>query len=68
MFFMFSVTVRVLKLRLLAFPEGYAGFRELREAGMTPTRRRFHLLGHLPGGSPPKELIMNITLFSRIFL
>ena len=39
----FSVKVRVLKLRFLAFYEGPGGFRELREAG----RNHFHLSWYL---------------------
>ena len=39
----FSVNVRGLKLRLLAFPGGPGGFRELREAG----RNHFHLSWYL---------------------
>ena len=39
----FSAKIRVLKLRLLAFPEGPGVFRELREAGTN----HFHLFCYL---------------------
>ena len=39
----FSLELRGLKLRLLAFPEGPGGFRELRGAG----RNHFHLSWYL---------------------
>ena len=39
----FSLKIRVLKLRFLAFPEGRGGFREVREAGRNHFRLSWYL-------------------------
>ena len=49
----FSLKIRVLKLRFLAFPEGPGGFRELREAG----RNHFHLSWYV--------LVLGVTSYSK---